>query len=360
MPEGRVDKRMRNSAMRYNRQYGVQFAPDTPLPIRYSTAYIAVATRAWEERLRSLTLRIFTEATDRIQLEAMETGAATPDAAWRNVVLDFARARLREAARDVLVQAVEYSQMAYQFGWYAGLWQLQVSGMPDVRIKQPPAIRTNITAPTEQRTLQLKLQVARIAQLSGRLDADEFLTLYLGDEFREFFDTEFEDMLLRIRKGMNAGFAAGDDIPAMTTRLKNGVGLGYRSGIKGPMHRIDVLARTAVLMTRKAGVAEVLRENAPKLGRVQYLTAMDEKVCPICRPLHGRVWPVGSPEVRQPPLHPNCRCDLVPVMDQEDVFGAEEDMLLGRSENFPTFTRRIGVYELVQDLIANGPPFVQN
>ena len=42
------------------------------------------------------------------------------------------------------------------------------------------------------------------------------------------------------------------------------------------------------------------------------------------------------------------------------MFGAEEDMLLGRSETFPTFTKRMGVYELVLDLLENGPPFIAN
>lgn len=47
------------------------------------------------------------------------------------------------------------------------------------------------------------------------------------------------------------------------------------------------------------------------LGEVEWITAKDEKVCPVCSPLNkvriplGAVWPYGDP-----PIHPLCRCDL--------------------------------------------------
>lgn len=38
----------------------------------------------------------------------------------------------------------------------------------------------------------------------------------------------------------------------------------------------------------------------------RWTTVGDERVCPICGPFAGRVWPIG--EGPSPPLHPNCRC----------------------------------------------------
>lgn len=37
--------------------------------------------------------------------------------------------------------------------------------------------------------------------------------------------------------------------------------------------------------------------------------------CPICRPLHGRVFTFGDRNAPRPPLHPNCRCSRTPWMD---------------------------------------------
>lgn len=55
-----------------------------------------------------------------------------------------------------------------------------------------------------------------------------------------------------------------------------------------------------------------------------WLTSLDERVCPICQPLHGKtvfigrsfktIRKTGKPDVRitQPPAHPNCRCGVAP------------------------------------------------
>ena len=56
----------------------------------------------------------------------------------------------------------------------------------------------------------------------------------------------------------------------------------------------------------------------------RYLTAADERVCPQCGPLHGAtiektaagfVNPATG-EVAYPPLHPNCRCQILEETEQ--------------------------------------------
>ena len=47
------------------------------------------------------------------------------------------------------------------------------------------------------------------------------------------------------------------------------------------------------------------------VGGLSWETAEDERVCPICAPRHGRVWPKGSfPAI---PAHVNCRCAAIPT-----------------------------------------------
>lgn len=48
---------------------------------------------------------------------------------------------------------------------------------------------------------------------------------------------------------------------------------------------------------------------------LEWKTAEDDRVCPICRPLDGRRWQSNDPQMPIPPddTHPNCRCELVPV-----------------------------------------------
>ena len=44
---------------------------------------------------------------------------------------------------------------------------------------------------------------------------------------------------------------------------------------------------------------------------MRFRTQMDDRVCPICAPLNGRLWAYDSPGTWDvPPIHVNCRCDL--------------------------------------------------
>ena len=50
---------------------------------------------------------------------------------------------------------------------------------------------------------------------------------------------------------------------------------------------------------------------------VEWRTANDERVCPICGPLHGKTDDAERPDfdgVGIPPAHPRCRCWIVPVV----------------------------------------------
>lgn len=56
-------------------------------------------------------------------------------------------------------------------------------------------------------------------------------------------------------------------------------------------------------------------------------TARDERVCPICAPLHGMVVELGANGfttqggigITAPPAHPRCRCWLAPVVSEEGL-----------------------------------------
>lgn len=63
------------------------------------------------------------------------------------------------------------------------------------------------------------------------------------------------------------------------------------------------------------------------IGEKRWNTAVDELVCPICRPLNGIVVPIDegfTPEgaglgPTAPPAHVNCRCWLTPVVSVDKV-----------------------------------------
>lgn len=59
--------------------------------------------------------------------------------------------------------------------------------------------------------------------------------------------------------------------------------------------------------------AYIVYSNTKLVQYVKWVTMRDERVCPRCGPLHGRVFPLGG----QPaiPVHVRCRCQILPMVD---------------------------------------------
>jgi SPP1 gp7 family putative phage head morphogenesis protein len=83
-------------------------------------------------------------------------------------------------------------------------------------------------------------------------------------------------------------------------------------------HRAEVIARTEAIRASVEGQQELWRQGAdqgviPQNVLRRWVTAADERVCPICGPLHGEK--TGLEESFDgffaPPAHPMCRCAVV-------------------------------------------------
>lgn len=91
--------------------------------------------------------------------------------------------------------------------------------------------------------------------------------------------------------------------------------------------RALVLARTEVIRAHAEGQLDSFELlGVEKLGvEVEWSTAGDEKVCPLCSPLEGKIYTIE--EARgMIPRHPNCRCAWIPAVpdDIEDKLDAED------------------------------------
>lgn len=83
--------------------------------------------------------------------------------------------------------------------------------------------------------------------------------------------------------------------------------------------RAEVITITETTRAFNQGYIEGLREAG--IERKQWWTRQDERVCPICRPLHGKTLPldemfetVKGDLIIGPPAHPRCRCTIVGVI----------------------------------------------
>lgn len=94
-----------------------------------------------------------------------------------------------------------------------------------------------------------------------------------------------------------------------------------------------IIARTEVIKASNRGTLSAYKQSGVVVGK-EWFTALDERVCPMCNPLHekvvsldkdfftkgetqvgadGKDYVVDYENVGTPPRHPNCRCTLIPV-----------------------------------------------
>lgn len=116
------------------------------------------------------------------------------------------------------------------------------------------------------------------------------------------------------------------------------------STIRGPVSQrtrrhIDGIARTATTGITNRSHSEVYKANADVLSGVQFLATLDSRTTKVCARWDGTVWPVGDPEIKTPPLHFNCRSQLVPVVDWEGLGIEPPPEGLRASDSGPTRAR---------------------
>lgn len=88
-------------------------------------------------------------------------------------------------------------------------------------------------------------------------------------------------------------------------------------------------SRTVLNLGKQFGWTEKIRNNQlPKDAKKVFMTAQDERVCPECGPLDGKVIPIDERfnGILVPPLHVNCRCEIAIIHDNAVVksFGGDE------------------------------------
>lgn len=93
--------------------------------------------------------------------------------------------------------------------------------------------------------------------------------------------------------------------------------------------RAETIAITEVTRAYAEGNTAAWRASGVVQQR-QWMTARDERVCPICAPLNGRIADIDKPfdgpvgPVKNPPGHPKCRCLVGPVIIEQPLTRARE------------------------------------
>jgi SPP1 gp7 family putative phage head morphogenesis protein len=176
-----------------------------------------------------------------------------------------------------------------------------------------------------------------VASLDGLVDG--FNTVALSaDQFRQFFleaplggkhiqgwvEAAFDKgMMQGIRDELNAGVLRGEGYRKLIGRIEEGFEMTRREAI--------TLTRTYVQSANVAAQAAVYEANADIIDGVKWCATLEpgymdsgRGTCIACASLDGETW--GLDEARPDcPLHPNCRCLLLPVTKSYRELGVDAD-----------------------------------
>ena len=123
---------------------------------------------------------------------------------------------------------------------------------------------------------------------------------------RDWSQSERNAFVGIIRRGYFEGQTNGQIVQAVRgTRAA-----GYKDGLLQLTKRhADAVVRTSVQHAAQQARAETWKANADLSTDYEWISTLDARTCPICRPLDHQVFGMGKGP--QPPAHPQCRCTTI-------------------------------------------------
>lgn len=144
---------------------------------------------------------------------------------------------------------------------------------------------------------------------------------FIKRNLRKFAGTITQTTTDEIRALIAAGIEQGESFEALKQRIETYSGFSDS--------RAELIARTEVIRGQTDAELEAWQQTGV-VSEVVWYTALDERVCPICAPLHGKQVaikdafltpsemaalsiPNYNGSIKGPPAHPQCRCTLLPI-----------------------------------------------
>ncbi len=129
-----------------------------------------------------------------------------------------------------------------------------------------------------------------------------------------------------LKMSLQDGVSGGESIPDLRKRVEKIFDVAEKK-------RATMIARSETIRASNFGAEESMVQSGVVEGK-EWLTAFDDRTCPFCEEMDGKVMDLGSSfldegasftvgeqtlnnnytDVGFPPLHPNCRCTIIPVV----------------------------------------------
>lgn len=253
------------------------------------------AVRETDQVYRATFNTIRTRAEQAAERRAVTTLAASRTAqAWRDEVAEIAREEIAALTTQAANIGLRSSAQAFLLGYYGRAWEFDVATLESVRILYP-----------------------------GVDPYEAVIRELLGVDWRMQYADQLDDLVPMIRRSLMSAINEGDSIPEAMRRVRSVMGIetDRRKGYRSNFNRVQTVTRTVINQASNDGAYSIFQQNADVLSGYQWIVARDERVCPSCLEKANRVYNIN--DVERPPLHPNCRCTIIPVIRADWMIAAD-------------------------------------
>ncbi len=133
-----------------------------------------------------------------------------------------------------------------------------------------------------------------------------------GADFSDRIWRDKASLTFALNEILTRGLVQGLGVGELARQIDGKMQSGYKNALR--------LARTETIHYLNDSALQAYRDSGVK--KVQFWAAEDERTCPECGALHSKEYPIDKAPVL--PLHPNCRCTYIPVVDLANDVELEE------------------------------------
>jgi len=149
-----------------------------------------------------------------------------------------------------------------------------------------------------------------------------------GATIGEWFSGWQRDDLERISRAVQKATVEQLTVSDIAKQIRGTKENDYNDGILATTRVGAVrLARTVINGVCNNARVETIKANSDVIDGIKFVGTLDGKTCPHCASYDGHIWRgEDMASARRPPIHPNCRCTLVPYVELKDEDGNVVDI----------------------------------
>lgn len=142
-----------------------------------------------------------------------------------------------------------------------------------------------------------------VTQLNKETIKSLVATKWSSKHFSERIYTDKAELLHTLENAISLGITLGKRVPEVVQEVKDKLRINKQ--------RAETLVRTETVAYFNLGARKRYEDSGVK--KIIWISAHDEKVCPVCTQLDGAIY--DNPRDAPPVAHPNCRCTIIPFTE---------------------------------------------